>query len=495
LNICKDDKVDISIPVKINENNLYKHNISNDYYNDKCYIDDSKIDIILNDRRNEYYINNMSVCEKDCFFKDYNFDTKKVLCECFIKINFPLISEIGYNKDKFINDFKNISNIINLDIIKCYKSLFTKKGLIKNIGNYVLISIIIINIILFLLFKIKGFKELENQIKNITKNKVKITKNKVKITKNKVKITKNKVKITKKKKKGKKKQKNNPPKIKIKNKRKKSNILKNITNIETMNDISNIKFKNNNKFKNNKFDDFPILNTDNIINKIKYNDNELNSLSYEKAFIVDKRKYFDYYFSLLKTKHIILFTFFNNDDYNSKIIKIFLFLFTFALFLIMNALFFNDSIMHKIYELKGNYNFINQIPIIFYSSMISSFLSTFIKYLSLSENDILVLKSEVNFIKEKSGEILNCLKIKFNLFFILTFILLIFFWYYISCFCAIYRNTQIHLIKDTLISYGLSLLYPFVIYLFPGIFRIPSLRAKNKDKECMYKFSKILQRI
>ena len=262
-----------------------------------------------------------------------------------------------------------------------------------------------------------------------------------------------------------------------------------------MNDISNIKFKNNNKFKNNKFDDFPILNTDNIINKIKYNDNELNSLSYEKAFIVDKRKYFDYYFSLLKTKHIILFTFFNNDDYNSKIIKIFLFLFTFALFLIMNALFFNDSIMHKIYELKGNYNFINQIPIIFYSSMISSFLSTFIKYLSLSENDILVLKSEVNFIKEKSGEILNCLKIKFNLFFILTFILLIFFWYYISCFCAIYRNTQIHLIKDTLISYGLSLLYPFVIYLFPGIFRIPSLRAKNKDKECMYKFSKILQRV
>jgi len=194
-----------------------------------------------------------------------------------------------------------------------------------------------------------------------------------------------------------------------------------------MNDNSNIKFKNNNKFKKIKNAEFPILNTDKIINKIKYSDNELNRLSYEKAFIIDKRKYFDYYFSLLKTKHIILFTFFNNDDYNSKIIKIFLFLFTFALFLIMNALFFNDSTMHKIYELEGNYYFINQIPIIFYSSMISSFINIFIKYLSLSENDILPLKSEVNSIKRKSGEILNCLKIKFNLFFILTFILLIFF--------------------------------------------------------------------
>ena len=199
-----------------------------------------------------------------------------------------------------------------------------------------------------------------------------------------------------------------------------------------MNDISNAQFNKNNKSENNKYAEFSIINNDNIINIIKYNDNELNRLSYEKAFIIDKRKYFDYYFSLLKTKHIILFTFFNNDDYNSKIIKIFLFLFTFALFLIMNALFFNDSTMHKIYELEGNYNFINQIPIIFYSSMISSLVSTIIKYLSLSENNILLLKSEVNFVKEKSGEILNCLKIKFNLFFILTFILLIFFWYYIS---------------------------------------------------------------
>ena len=62
-------------------------------------------------------------------------------------------------------------------------------------------------------------------------------------------------------------------------------------------------------------------------------------------------------------------------------------------------------------------------------------------------------------------------------------------------FCAIYINTQLHLIKDTLISYGLSMIYPFAIYLAPGVFRIPSLRAKKHDKEIMYKFSKILQLI
>ena len=60
-------------------------------------------------------------------------------------------------------------------------------------------------------------------------------------------------------------------------------------------------------------------------------------------------------------------------------------------------------------------------------------------------------------------------------------------------FGAIYRNTQLHLLKDTLISFGLSLLYPFAIYLLPGFFRIPALANKNKKRSCLYNFSKILQ--
>ena len=78
-------------------------------------------------------------------------------------------------------------------------------------------------------------------------------------------------------------------------------------------------------------------------------------------------------------------------------------------------------------------------------------------------------------------------------FFVSSFILLLFSWYYLSCFCAIYKNTQLHLIKDTLFSYGLSMIYPFGLYLFPGIFRIPSLRNPKKNRETMFKFSKILQ--
>ena len=147
--------------------------------------------------------------------------------------------------------------------------------------------------------------------------------------------------------------------------------------------------------------------------------------------------------------------------------------------------------MHKITINKGVYNFIYQIPQIAYSSVISSIINIILKMLSLSEKNILSLKQEKNFENalKKSKKIINCIKIKFIIFFILSFILGFIFWYFISCFCAVYKNTQIILIKNTLMSFGLSMLYPFGLNLIPGIFRIPSLRAEKKDKKCLYNFS------
>ena len=218
-------------------------------------------------------------------------------------------------------------------------------------------------------------------------------------------------------------------------------------------------------------------------------------MTYKSALEKDKRSYFQYYFSLLRTKHLLVFTFYTSTDYNSRIIKIILFLFSFSLYFTVNALFFNDSTMHKIYEEQGKFNFIYHIPQILYSTIISSVINFIIKYLSLSEKNILELKNTKGNPEEKASKILSCLKIKFFLFYILCFLFLIFFWYYLSCFCAIYKNTQIHLIKDILASFGLSLVYPLGINLLPGIFRIPSLNAPKKDRECLYQISLIIQMI
>ena len=60
-------------------------------------------------------------------------------------------------------------------------------------------------------------------------------------------------------------------------------------------------------------------------------------------------------------------------------------------------------------------------------------------------------------------------------------------------FGAIYKNTQIHLLKDILIGFGVSLFFPFVMYLIPGLFRRLALTNSNHRKECLYNFSKFLQ--
>ena len=225
------------------------------------------------------------------------------------------------------------------------------------------------------------------------------------------------------------------------------------------------------------------------------NDYELNSLSYNDAIKYDNRTYWEYYLSLIKTKQLIVFTFYTYSDYNSRIIKISLFFFSFALFYIINALFFNDSTMHQIYEDQGVFNFLFQIPQILYSTIISIIIKTILSMLSLSEKNIIEIKNQktLELANEKMKEKKKRLLIKFILFFVISFLLLILFWYYISCFCAVYKNTQIYLIKDTSISFATSLIYPFVINLIPGLLRIYCIKEKNKS--CLYRISKIIQLI
>ena len=94
--------------------------------------------------------------------------------------------------------------------------------------------------------------------------------------------------------------------------------------------------------------------------------------------------------------------------------------------------------------------------------------------------------------KKLAEESKKYLRIKLYSFFFLGLSLLLFLTYYISSFSAVYHNTQTHLLKDTLLSFILSMSYPFIINLFPGIFRIYSLNDGKKDKECFYKTADIL---
>ena len=471
LNFSNEKKIiGIYNPVKINESEEYKYNLNSNYYNSICFlVSIDGIDITLYDRKNIYYQNNMSLCQENCVYINYDYNNKKSICECEVTDDELLLYEKNNNNISFKRTV-NIKRIINLNVMKCYKLLFTKEGLLQNIGNYIILIIIFVYIICSILFYEKGYDFLCSQINDILN--IKNLENGIEIN-------------TDKENKNDKNSKENFSELVSNSKKSKVTANKNKSDMPTNMDISLSRDIINNEKNKEKF---KIKNEQ----KNNYIECEINNFSYEEAKENDKRTYFEYYISLLKVNHLLFYVFNRNKDYNSNIIKVCLLFFSFAIYFVTNALFFNDSLMHIIYIDKGNYNLLYNIPIIIYATIISSIIMRIMRRLSLSQNNILEIKYEKNKynIKAISLTVIKCIIIKYICFFIISILILLLFWLYLSSFCTVYKNTQKYLIKNTSLSYLISVIYSIIICFLPGIFRKCSF---NNPGKYLYDISQIIQ--
>ena len=429
---------------------------------------------------------------------------------------------ISYDKID-IDTLLDIKTFSNIELIKCFKLTFSKYGIKNNYGSIIIIIMITIFISLILIYNINQKKYISkilvnalnlNKIRNPMKKKyfkVRYNSKTMKETsdnniQSKYQSIKDLINIS-------------PIKVNKQKKKKVTLKIKNYKNINIIKSTNIILKQGKKKFKSEfhkrknkvniknkgydirlypykrKNDKKKLLSNEHT--NLEYNDLELNNLLYEEALLIDKRSYWQFYWSLIKTKHIFLMICIAKNDYNLITIKIALFIFNFGLYFTLNALFFTDKTMHKIYEEKGFFNITNQLPHILYSSSISIFLNIFIKTLALSGKNIIELKRIKNKKEtlQKTCKVYRTLNIRFNFFFGISFFFLLFFWYYISTFCAVYKNTQIIFICNTLLCFGFTLCYPFILNLFPGIFRIPSLKSNTKDKQCLYTIGNILSLI
>ena len=283
----------------------------------------------------------MSLCEINCSYIDYDINTKKSYCNCLIKNNMELISEIIDNPNKLSADFsveEIDTNNLNIKTMKCTKELFSKDGLKNNISSYILLIIILFFLFSIILFIKCGYYFLEEEITNIINLIEKLEKNKNNIAHNNknsiIKINQNKKRAIKKtninyppKKKYNLNLFNNNPKIKNAHNLNLINTNKNqqIRSFwsRTILNKANKKVKKKKKKKKGIIQETRINNGDNNKKiKIEYNIFELNTMDYKEAIINDKRTCGEYYISLLKLKHPILFSFCPIKDYNTMIIKL-----------------------------------------------------------------------------------------------------------------------------------------------------------------------------
>ena len=509
LSVCEGEKIEVSYRVKINEN-IEIYDSKSKYYNDICNVITSKYntDIHLNDRREEFIKNNLTICDENCTLINYENDIAK--CSCDVKYNFPSIQDIKFDNNLLKNNFDDINEISNLNVMKCYKIVFKGNNLLSNFGFFIVsfIFLLFFTSIFLLCFKfyrlfLKRINEIifpSNINKNLpfnnsNKNKINKVKTNKKVDINDINSFKDKEIVIYTETKTQKTKEIMNFDTKTINK-KSSKILASINKME-VSDASRNSMKRLNH--NNKTSEIIDLNDNNKDNKLDYNNFELNSLPYEKALGLDKRTFKQYYYALLTYNNPFLFSFIRNGDYNPRIIKMFFYFFFLSLNIVFNALFFTNEEIQKIHKDKGKFDFVHQLPKIIYSTILSVFIYYLMRYFFLSEKDIEEIKEErkknnTN-MEEKVKKLIKKLRIKFIIFSIIVFIILFFIWFYISCFCGIYKNTQIHFIIDASLTFFICNVYTFITCLLPAVMRISALKAVKKDKLYLYNISQIVENI
>ena len=540
LSICQDIPIEIYTPINLDENtkNLYNDlqqsgydlfNSNDPFYHDICtpYRSLYDTDVIIPDRRKDYFNYNITTCQEGCEYSKYLIESNLLKCECSIK-NENIQTEIRKEDFEVNNIFTSFYEVIkysNLKVLKCYKLVFSSKGQKKNIGSLLLIIFFAFYLSLTLFHIVRRIKPLEAHISRITfirNNKQRKAYTKKSFQTSFLDLYHNNGKCMPPKKENKSKNisnnfNNNNIKIiniNINNKedksksdintlmgnKKKSLIVYKKENINKIN--NNLKRKRTSKIYNNKKigktkkrpTTINLKNLNFINEKEVLSDFQLNNLEYSDAIKLDKRSFCRIYTSIIRRQHLILFTFFSCNDYNLLEIKLIKFIFMISLDMVFNIIFFVDDSMHKVYINYGKYNFIQQFPQTLYSTIVSEVLDVFLCYLSLTDKIFYKIKKHKNSknIKLLIEKTLKCVRIKLIVFLSLTFIVMLFFWYFISSFCAVYKNTQNIFLKDCLSSFLTSLIYPFLFYLLSTLLRIISLRYHKKRLKFLFKLSDII---
>ncbi len=387
------------------------------FYNDICtpFTNENGNDVLLDERKSDYFTSELNLCDTGCTFKEYNPSTHLYSCVCQIKGE----SATTVTKELDENFYKRHKNS-NIEVLKCASQVFSSEGQKKNYGSYILIGCLISFVGVVVFYFVKGKSKVDDMFRKLSNSPIQA----------------------------------NPPKPSA-----------------TSKELSKQPEKPSN------------INKDNVLNEY-----ELNAAPFEKAR-EDKRSFLQYYWSLIKSKQICIFTFYTSDDYNIKSIKIALFILFVAFYFAFTALFFNDSIMRSIYIYKGNTDAAVHIPNIILSSICSLIMMYIVRFATLSERDVTKIKYENEHKEELIQKSKKLMTIKVIILFIVSAFLISFCWYYVAAFCAIFKNSQGHYLINVLLAFIVCNIWPFVTSLIAPILR---LKALSSDNECLYKASQII---
>ena len=387
------------------------------FYNDVCtpFTNENGNDVLLDERKADYFNEQLNLCDDGCTFKEYNPQTHYYSCVCTIKGEGKVIS-----KELNENFYKRHKNS-NIEVFKCASQVFSSEGQKKNFGSYILMACFASFVGVAVFYFVKGSAKIDALFGRLSSMPA------------------------------------NPPKPS-----------------PSATSKENVK---------------PPQGINNIDRDFVLNDYELNAAPFDTAKNKDQRGFLQYYWSLIKSKQICIFSFYTSDDYNIKSIKIALFILFVSFYFAFTALFFNDSIMRSIYIYKGNTDAAVHIPNIILSSICSLIMMYIVRFVSLTERDATKIKYETQNKQELIEKSKKLMKIKAIILFAVSALLIGLCWYYVAAFCAVFKNSQGHYLTNVLFAFIVCNIWPFVTSLIAPILR---RKALDSDNQCLYKASQII---
>ena len=180
----------------LTEQNIDIFDINSKFYHDICYHFNSPNgkDATLRDRIKTFYPN-ITLCDNNCNKVGINFTTMKAECQCAFQ---DLLNKNIFQNDllgnnvlikESLEEIINLVNNLNIEVMACYKDVFTFKYFIKNTGGFIILGILILETVCFVVYYIKSKRELVKYFYSLVeifslkkyKNKISIKKEKNKI--------------------------------------------------------------------------------------------------------------------------------------------------------------------------------------------------------------------------------------------------------------------------------------------------------------------------
>jgi len=142
--------------------------LSDPFYNDICFHYTSKFnkDVPLKDRALIYYPN-ISLCDEECELESVYIQNWTAKCNCqFDSGNNKFKDNALYESQ--LGEIDELLSMANINVMKCYKDIFVLEFFKKSSGNFIILSLIILNIICTVIYFLKSFFYIKKYIFNIT---------------------------------------------------------------------------------------------------------------------------------------------------------------------------------------------------------------------------------------------------------------------------------------------------------------------------------------